>query len=313
MMHKFLFQRIMVFAVLCCGIELCAVQVAVPTPRPYTTRLPANICGEVYQTVCDGVSAAGFSVMSESTSNELLATLETQDEVSRGAFLRERGIAGLLRTELNRGLGGFVLQVEPMGCQTDLGLPAESFAIQIGQYQNLRRCVAELSAMLTAGNAGSQTPLTALLPMRIQEPLAPLFLGNYLSGRLENALLRRGYRLCASGVLENALRMNNLGGFFELTKARCVNLGKSLQVATFIQVSIDTYQVYDDNDAGMRGKIAGVVREVSATNGELLQSVPIQLEITSNDGRLAGMVLQDVNAFGQAALDLLIQEQILPH
>ena len=156
--------------------------------------------------------------------------------------------------------------------------------------------------------------MTALLPPVIQEPLAPLYLGNYLSGRLESGLLQRGYRLCSSAVLEQALRQNRLGGFFELTQARCNHLGKTLQVASFIQVVIDTYQVYANEDnTGLCAKITGVVREVSAVNGELMQAIPIQLEITSNDGRLAGKNIHSVNALGEAALDLLVQEQILPH
>lgn len=313
-MQQFNLQRIVCALLLACGIASWAAQVAVPTPRPYTSRLPANIIGEVYRTVCDGVAGAGFSVLSEGASNELLKSIETQDRTAQTTILQERGIAGLLRTELNRGLGGFVLHVEPMACQSGLGLPTEPFDIQIGQYQNLRRCVAELTAMLNSGKVGSQAPMTALLAPRIQEPLAPLYLGNYLSGRLESGLLQRGYRLCAPAVLEQALRQNRLGGCFELTQERCLALGKTLQVASFIQIIIDTYQVYaNEGSTGLCARITGVVREVSAVTGELVQSVPIQLEVASTDVRLTQVSIQDVNAFGQAALDLVVQEQILPH
>ena len=219
-MQQFNLQRIVCALLLACGIASWAAQVAVPTPRPYTSRLPANIVGEVYRTVCDGVAGAGFSVLSEGASNELLKSIETQDRTAQTTILQEKGIAGLLRAELNRGLGGFVLHVEPMACQSGLGLPTEPFDIQIGQYQNLRRCVAELTAMLNSGKVGNQAPMTALLAPRIQEPLAPLYLGNYLSGRLESGLLQRGYRLCAPAVVAQVLRQNRLGGCFELTQAR---------------------------------------------------------------------------------------------
>ena len=315
-MQQLYFKRLIVAVLLLCGIASWAVQVAVPTPQAYSSRLPANLVGEVYQVVCDAVAGAGFAVVPQSASNELLGALASRDAAGQRAYLEERGVAGLLRTELNRGLGGFVLHVEPMGCQSGHGLPVAAFDLQVGQYQNLRRCGAELAARLGAGasSAVPATMMTALLAPRIQEPLAPLFLGNYLGGRLENALLQRGYRLCAASTVEEALRQNRLGGFFELTRERCVNLGRMLQVASFIQVTIDTYQVYSENGgAVMCAKIGGTVREVSSANGELLRSVPIQLEVTSNDGRLGTAATGDAIAFGQAALDLLVREQILPH
>lgn len=317
-MQRLCFQRLIIAVLLLCGsvAPWAASLVAVPTPQPYTTRLPQNIAAEVYEVVANAVASAGFSVMPEAASNELLGAIGTAGAAEPGAYLRERGVAGLLRTELNRGLGGFVLHVEPIGCASGSGLPTAPFDLQIGQYQNLRRCGAELAARLGAGatSAVPATMMTALLAPRIQEPLAPLFLGNYLGGRLENALLQRGYRLCAASTVEEALRQNRLGGFFELTRERCVNLGRMLQVASFIQVTIDTYQVYSENGgAVMCAKIGGTVREVSSANGELLQTVPIQLEVTSNDGRLGTAATGDAIAFGQAALDLVVREQILPH
>ena len=298
-----------------CRLLVYAGNVAVPAPLLYSDRLPPRIGVEVHAAVVDGVRQGGHTVVAgDEEVKSYLAELQGLTQDGKRSYLQSKGIDGLLRTELQRSLGGFVLRVEPVGCQPSLGFPDQPFTIQIGQYQNLPRCVAELAARLSTEARGAQA-LSAVLAPRILEPLAPLFLGNYLCARLESGLLARGYHLCTEENLGQALRANRLAGYFELTRDRREALANALQVQSFIQVTISEYQIQGQEDGLLQGTISGNLREISAFNGELLKSFPFQLSLNSRDGRLAAYpprTLAEPNAFGQAALDLLVQEVLLP-
>ena len=303
------------------GIPLWAVQIAVPTPESFSDQMPRSIVAQFRVAVAEGAKQANVSVMSEMDSNRLLASMNGLDEAGQANVLRAAQADGMLVVRVERNIGGFVLCVEPRACAATLGFSRSPFSIQVGQLQNLPRCIPELTARLRSDVAEAKGPVMVMLMPRIKDPGVPLSLKDYLSTTLGNVMLARGYRLCAGRDVENALRAVRLGGFFEVTPERCRQLGNTLLVdnGSIIEVTIDSYVMQTVNDA-KNGRVfqvsfAGSLREYSISSGELTFEKKIELkQFKASDPRAAELdpsLRNNASAFGQFALQLALTEQLL--
>lgn len=321
-MKKFLFLQIFCVALLAIALVADAAQIAVPTPIPFSEKLPPAVVVQCRNAVVEGVRQAHFDVLAEDASNRLLAMMTGLDEDGQAEVLRNKRIDGMLLVRVERNIGGFVLQIEPRGCASGLGIAQNSFSVQIGSLQNLPQCIPDIASRLLRSETGeADSPMMVLLMPRIKDPRTPLALKNSLGSFLENALLAKGYRVCSGRKVEEALRVNRLGGFFEVTPERCQKLGNTLLVKTgsVIEVTVDAYELQTVSD-GRNGKVFqislnGRIREFSTSSGKITFEKVFQLnQFKSSDPRTADLsptIRNNASAFSQFALELALREQVL--
>ena len=130
-----------------------------------------------------------------------------------------------------------------------------------------------------------------------------------------------GYRVCAGRAVEDAQRVNKLGGFFELTPERCQKLGNSLLVkeGSIIEITLDTYelQTVKDERGGRVFQIAlkGCLREFSTSSGKMVFEREFALnQLRANDPCAASLtpaLRNNASAFSQFALEYVLREQVL--
>lgn len=320
-MKRFSLMQCIFALLLACVLAGEAAQIAVPTPRPFTDKLPPGLIAQFRNAVVKGVQQIQINVLPEDASNRLWQQMAELDEAGQAGVLRSNQVDGVLLVRIERSIDGFVLVVEPHGCSSAMAFPTHSFSIPVGEFQNLPNCVPELISHLRSETTDDAAPVMVLLMPRIKDPGAPLFLKNSLSSFLESTLMTDGYRVCAGRAVEDAQRVNKLGGFFELTPERCQKLGNSLLVkeGSIIEITLDTYelQTVKDERGGRVFQIAlkGCLREFSTSSGKMVFEREFALnQLRANDPCAASLtpaLRNNASAFSQFALEYVLREQVL--
>lgn len=205
----------------------------------------------------------------------------------------------------------------------------ESSTGEIDQARTANLRVKDLDELADKIEATLQTMLSddkkssacAVLSPVIRVSCAPAYLAGDLNVRLENALLNKGVQLQNLQSVAKILKKNNLDNLYELEPKMYVKVGKLLEVKILIQAFVtryeiirESYYVEETGAKGVRytGVMEGNVRLISAQNGRIIASVPVEERVKFRN--LSRQMTRDwtVSDYGKYLIKNIVSQKIVP-